>query len=81
MITLTYPPQRRKHHPSTTTATAIVDYLRDFWNGTSKKITVAGVLSDGNPYGLPKGLVLSLPVTYLDHQWAFAAVCARLSLV
>jgi len=44
-------------------ATAICDHLKDWYLGTSEDDWISmGVVSDGS-YGIPKGLVFSLPVT------------------
>lgn len=44
------------------TASAIIDQIRDWHFGTNGKWSVMGIYSDGS-YGIPKGLNSSFPVT------------------
>jgi malate dehydrogenase len=50
-------------------ASATVDHVFDWVNGTGHDWTSAGVLSDGS-YGVPAGLVSSYPVRSLGGVWA-----------
>ncbi|TFB99823.1 malate dehydrogenase [Cryobacterium adonitolivorans] len=50
-------------------ASATVDHVYDWVNGTGHDWTSAGVFSDGS-YGVPAGLVSSYPVRSLDGRWA-----------
>jgi malate dehydrogenase len=49
-------------------ASATVDHVFDWVNGTGLDWTSAGVVSDGS-YGVPEGLVSSYPVRSLDGAW------------
>jgi malate dehydrogenase len=52
------------------TARAIVDHVHDWIRGTPHGTFVSmGVLSDGNPYSIPNGLLFSFPVTCHGGQW------------
>lgn len=50
-------------------ASATVDHVHDWVNGTGDDWTSAGVVSDGS-YGVPEGLVSSYPVRSLGGQWS-----------
>ena len=50
-------------------ASATVDHVYDWVNGTGADWTSAGVFSDGS-YGVPAGLVSSYPVRSLGGRWA-----------
>jgi malate dehydrogenase len=50
-------------------ASATVDHVFDWVNGTGLDWTSAGVISDGS-YGVPAGLVSSYPVRSLGGAWA-----------
>ncbi|TFC58861.1 MULTISPECIES: malate dehydrogenase [unclassified Cryobacterium] len=50
-------------------ASATVDHVYDWVNGTGHDWTSAGVFSDGS-YGVPAGLVSSYPVRSLGGRWA-----------
>jgi malate dehydrogenase len=50
-------------------ASATVDHVFDWVNGTGEDWTSAGVLSDGS-YGVPAGLVSSFPVRSLNGSWS-----------
>jgi malate dehydrogenase len=49
-------------------ASAAIDHLHDWVNGTGERWTSAGVVSDGS-YGVPEGLVSSFPVRSVDGAW------------
>jgi malate dehydrogenase len=50
-------------------ASATVDHVYDWVNGTGDEWTSAGVISDGS-YGVPAGLVCSYPVRSLGGRWS-----------
>ncbi|KAH8609102.1 lactate malate dehydrogenase NAD binding domain [Trypanosoma vivax] len=51
-------------------AKAITDHVRDWLLGTPVGTFVSmAVLSDGNPYGIPNGLIFSFPVTCSEGEW------------
>jgi malate dehydrogenase len=50
-------------------ASATVDHVYDWVNGTGDDWTSAGVVSDGS-YGVPAGLVSSYPVRSLGGRWS-----------
>jgi malate dehydrogenase len=44
-------------------ANAICNHMHDWWNGTRGSQYVSmGVISDGNTYGVPEGLIYSFPL-------------------
>ncbi|MEO8908387.1 MAG: malate dehydrogenase [Microbacteriaceae bacterium] len=49
-------------------ASAAVDHVYDWVNGTGERWTSAAVVSDGS-YGVPEGLVCSFPVRAVDGNW------------
>lgn len=49
-------------------AKAAGDHMRDWWCGTADMVSM-GVVSDGNKYGVPEGLVYSFPCTVANGQW------------
>jgi len=49
-------------------ASAAIDHVHDWINGTGDRWTSAGVVSDGS-YGVPEGLVSSFPVRSVDGSW------------
>jgi malate dehydrogenase len=49
-------------------AKAAADHVRDWVLGTSEPVSMA-VVSDGNPYGIPDGLMFSFPVTCEHGSW------------
>ncbi len=49
-------------------AKAVVDHMKDWYQGTGDKIVSMGVVSNGN-YGVPKGLWCSFPVRCKDFGW------------
>uniref|UniRef100_UPI00358E5014 malate dehydrogenase, cytoplasmic-like n=1 Tax=Myxine glutinosa TaxID=7769 RepID=UPI00358E5014 len=60
----------RKLSSAMSAAKAICDHVRDWWHGTSEGHWVSmGVISDGNNYGVPEGLIYSFPVTIKDQKW------------
>ncbi|KAJ6225735.1 hypothetical protein RDWZM_004280 [Blomia tropicalis] len=52
----------RKLSSAMSAAKAAADHMHDWWNGSDKWVSM-GVISDGNPYGVPDGLIFSYPVT------------------
>lgn len=52
-------------------AKAAVDHIRDWLLGTPEgQISSMGVISNGNPYGIPDDLVYSFPCVCKDGEWA-----------
>ncbi|MGO4301340.1 malate dehydrogenase [Leifsonia sp. RAF41] len=49
-------------------ASAAIDHVHDWVNGTADRWTSAAVVSDGS-YGVPEGLVSSFPVRSADGEW------------
>jgi malate dehydrogenase len=50
-------------------ASAALDHVRTWWNGTARgDWTSMGVVSDGS-YGVPEGLISSFPVTIKNGKW------------
>lgn len=49
-------------------ASAAIDHVRDWVDGTPERWTSSGVVSDGS-YGVPEGLVSSFPVRSVDGGW------------
>jgi malate dehydrogenase len=49
-------------------ASAAVDHVHDWVNGTGERWTSAGVVSDGS-YGVQEGIISSFPVRSVDGQW------------
>jgi malate dehydrogenase len=61
--------RQRKKPPVVSAAQAIVNHLRDWIFGTEADSWVSmGVVSDGS-YGIPEGLVFSVPVTCKDFEY------------
>lgn len=52
----------RKLSSAMSAAKAAADHLHDWWQGTTEWSSM-GVISDGNSYGVPEGIVFSFPVT------------------
>jgi len=51
-------------------ANAICDHIRDLCHGTKPGTYVSmAVSSDGNPYGVPEGLIFSFPCTIEGKEW------------
>ncbi|XP_028396075.1 malate dehydrogenase, cytoplasmic-like [Dendronephthya gigantea] len=54
----------RKLSSAMSAANAICDHMRNWWFGTSEGRWVSmGVFSDGSLYGIPEGIIYSMPVT------------------
>ncbi|HEV7183351.1 MAG TPA: malate dehydrogenase [Leifsonia sp.] len=49
-------------------ASAALDHVHDWVNGTGDRWTSAAVVSDGS-YGVPEGIVSSFPVRAVDGEW------------
>jgi malate dehydrogenase len=49
-------------------ASAAIDHVHDWVNGTGDRWTSAGIVSDGS-YGVPEGIVSSFPVRSVDGEW------------
>eukprot|EP00301_Raphidiophrys_heterophryoidea_P021847 c6153_g1_i1.p1 GENE.c6153_g1_i1~~c6153_g1_i1.p1 ORF type:complete len:339 (+),score=92.09 c6153_g1_i1:36-1019(+) len=50
-------------------AKAAADHLKDWVLGTKEPVSMA-VISDGNTYGVPEGLIYSFPVTCENGKWS-----------
>ncbi|KAI6661562.1 Malate dehydrogenase, cytoplasmic [Oopsacas minuta] len=62
----------RKLSSAMSAAQAICDHMRDWYFGTMDDNWVSmGVCSDGNPYGIPDGLIFSFPVRIKNGTWEF----------
>ena len=59
----------RKLSSAASAAKAICDHLRDWIKGSAGKIVSMGVRTDGTQYGIPAGLVYSLPVICKSGTW------------
>ncbi|XP_078593497.1 malate dehydrogenase, cytoplasmic-like isoform X2 [Branchiostoma floridae x Branchiostoma japonicum] len=60
----------RKLSSAMSAAKAICDHVRDWVQGTPDDDWVSmGVISDGNSYGVPEGLVYSFPVKLSGGKW------------
>uniref|UniRef100_A0A8C8WA08 Malate dehydrogenase 1 n=3 Tax=Felidae TaxID=9681 RepID=A0A8C8WA08_PANLE len=60
----------RKLSSAMSAAKAICDHVRDIWFGTPEGEFVSmGIISDGNPYGIPDDLLYSFPVTIKNKTW------------
>ncbi|KAH0621828.1 hypothetical protein JD844_023480 [Phrynosoma platyrhinos] len=60
----------RKLSSAMSAAKAICDHVRDIWFGTTEGEFISmGVISDGNPYGVPEDLIYSFPVVIKDKTW------------
>ncbi|XP_045170875.2 malate dehydrogenase, cytoplasmic-like [Mercenaria mercenaria] len=60
----------RKLSSAMSAAKATCDHMRDWWMGTqSGEWTSMAVISDGNKYGIPDGLMYSFPVEIKDKTW------------
>ncbi|HEY5223163.1 MAG TPA: malate dehydrogenase [Microbacteriaceae bacterium] len=60
--------QVRGFSSAASAASAAVDHIYDWVNGTGERWTSAGVVSDGS-YGVPAGLISSFPVRGVDGTW------------
>ncbi|MFE4467813.1 malate dehydrogenase [Leifsonia sp. NPDC056824] len=49
-------------------ASAAIDHVRDWVDGTGERWTSAAIVSDGS-YGVPAGLISSFPVRGVDGRW------------
>ncbi|MEN2736303.1 malate dehydrogenase [Microbacterium sp. X-17] len=49
-------------------ASAAIDHVRDWVDGTGERWTSAAIVSDGS-YGVPEGLISSFPVRSVDGRW------------
>jgi len=64
--------QARGLSSAASAAKAVTDHIRSLFLGTSEGEHVAmGVWSDGNSYGIEKGLFYSFPVTCKAGKWTF----------
>ena len=61
--------QVRGSSSAASAASAAIDHVSDWVNGTGERWTSAGVMSDGS-YGVPEGIVSSFPVRSIDGAWA-----------
>jgi malate dehydrogenase len=59
----------RKLSSAGSAANAIMDHVRDWVNGSGDEIISMAVTSDGNPYGIPEGLIFSFPVRTKNGKW------------
>ena len=61
---------KEKHifSPGLSAGMAILDFLKEWWQGSPNQISSLGVISKGW-YGVPEGLVFSFPVKYQDGEW------------
>ena len=67
----------RKLSSAMSAAHAIAAHLKDWLmpaDSDSADYVSMAVISDGNPYGIPPGLVFSFPVTCSDGRWEFVKV-------
>lgn len=60
--------QARGASSAASAASAAIDHVYDWVNGTGSRWTSAGIRSDGS-YGVPEGLVCSFPVRAVDGRW------------
>ena len=61
----------RKLSSAASAAKAIADHLRDWVLGTGERLWVSmGVFADGSKYGIPSGVMYSVPVTCANGEWA-----------
>jgi len=60
----------RKLSSALSAAKAAADHMHDWWNGSSDWVSM-GVISDGNKYNAPEGVIFSFPVTIdpKTKQW------------
>mmetsp|Transcript_8973 Transcript_8973/g.17337 ORF Transcript_8973/g.17337 Transcript_8973/m.17337 type:complete len:343 (+) Transcript_8973:1519-2547(+) len=65
--------QARKLSSAMSAASAAVDHVRDWYQGTRPGEWVSmGVYSDGR-YGIPEGLIFSFPVTCRNFEWSIVS--------
>ncbi|GIT79634.1 malate dehydrogenase [Leifsonia sp. LS1] len=60
--------QVRGSSSAASAASAAIDHVHDWVNGTGDRWTSAAIVSDGS-YGVPAGLISSFPVRAVDGQW------------
>lgn len=60
--------QVRGSSSAASAASAAIDHVHDWVNGTGEGWTSAAVVSDGG-YGVPAGLISSFPVRAIDGEW------------
>ncbi len=63
--------QVRGSSSAASAASAAIDHVHDWVNGTGEGWTSAAVVSDGS-YGVPAGLISSFPVRAIDGEWRIA---------
>ncbi|MFF2053457.1 malate dehydrogenase [Leifsonia sp. NPDC058194] len=60
--------QVRGSSSAASAASAAIDHVHDWVNGTGDRWTSAAIVSDGS-YGVPTGLISSFPVRSVDGEW------------
>ena len=60
--------QVRGSSSAASAASAAIDHVYDWVNGTGERWTSAAIVSDGS-YGVPAGLISSFPVRAVDGEW------------
>ena len=60
--------QVRGSSSAASAASAAIDHVYDWVNGTAERWTSAAIVSDGS-YGVPAGLISSFPVRAVDGEW------------
>lgn len=60
--------QVRGSSSAASAASAAIDHVHDWVNGTGARWTSAAIVSDGS-YGVPAGLISSFPVRAIDGAW------------
>ncbi|MFK3669317.1 malate dehydrogenase [Leifsonia aquatica] len=60
--------QVRGSSSAASAASAAIDHVYDWVNGTGDRWTSAAIVSDGS-YGVPAGLISSFPVRAVDGEW------------
>lgn len=59
-----------KKSSAASAANAACDHMHDWWNGSVAGHYVSmGVISDGNQYGVPEGIMYSFPCEVVDGKW------------
>jgi len=60
----------RKLSSAMSAANAAANHMRDWYHGTAAgKFVSMGVISDGNKYNVPEGLIFSFPVSVNNGKW------------
>ncbi|XP_041351635.1 malate dehydrogenase, cytoplasmic-like [Gigantopelta aegis] len=59
----------RKLSSAMSAAKATCDHMHDWFSGTGDSWVSMGVISDGNSYGIPEGLMYSFPVKIQNGNW------------